>query len=138
MIDLKIECRKIEVAEYQYLRNTTDWGELNDNAVRIALENDLFSVCVLAQDKIVGMGRVIGDGAIYFYIQDLIVHPDYQGKGIGKLIMEKIDDFLANNAFDDSFIGLMAAVGVEEFYHKFGYKSRPAKKPGMFKIIGRK
>lgn len=135
MSNLKVDSRKLGVAEYQSLRKTTDWGELDDSAIKIALENDLFSVCVMDQNKIVGMGRVIGDGAIYFYIQDLIVHPDYQGKGIGNLMMIEIEAYLKNNSHNNSFIGLMAAKGANEFYHKFGYSERSPDKPGMFKII---
>ena len=127
--------RKIKVCEYQSLRQTTGWGFIENDVVEKALEKDLFSVCVLDNDKPVGMGRVIGDGAIYFYIQDVIVDPGYQNKGIGKLIMESIEDYLAKNSNNNSFIGLMAAEGVTQFYEQFGYQKRPDNRPGMFKTI---
>lgn len=40
--------------------------------------------------KIIGMGRIIGDGARIFYIQDVVIHSNFQGKGIGTTIMEKL------------------------------------------------
>lgn len=135
MENYRIEKRKIKALEYQTLRQTTGWNPVDNDAVKKALEQDLFSVCVLDNDKVVGIGRVIGDGAIYFYIQDVIVDPDHQGKGIGKLIMDRIEDYLAKETSQNSFIGLMAAQGVTHFYEQFGYKKRPDNSPGMFKII---
>jgi len=135
MNNYKLEIRKIKVEEYQELRKTTGWNLIEDEIVKIALENNLFSVCVFDGDKLIGMGRVIGDGAIYFYIQDIIVLPEYQGKGVGKLIMNNIELFLNKAANNNSFIGLMAAKDVKEFYNKFGYNERPENRPGMYKTI---
>ena len=58
MENFRIEKRKIQVNEYQALRQTTRWLPIQDGAVEKALQNDLFSVCVLQEDRIVGMGRV--------------------------------------------------------------------------------
>lgn len=131
----RIESRKIKVSEYQTLRQTTGWDPIENEQVKKALSQDLFAVCVLDNDKPIGMGRVIGDSAIYFYIQDVIVDPGYQAKGIGKLIMDSIEDYLAKETNNNSFIGLMAAEGVMLFYEQFGYKKRPDDRPGMFKVI---
>ena len=135
MEDFRIEKNKLTVQEYQTLRHTTDWFQLDDETVGKSLESDLFSICIYSGDLIIGMGRIVGDGAIYFYIQDIIVVPEMQGKGIGKMIMDEIEDYLQKNAFHNSFVGLMAASGVEKFYHQFGYKTRDADKPGMSKLI---
>lgn len=135
MNNYKIEARKLEVEEYQSLRKTTSWDMIEDDVVKKALENDLFSVCVYESEKLIGMGRVIGDGAIYFYIQDIIVAPEYKRKGIGKLIMKKVEQYISKTANNNSFIGLMAAAGVKEFYYTFGYTERPDNRPGMYKVI---
>lgn len=137
MNNFKIEKRKITLREYQELRSTTDWPPLEDEQLEKALDHDLFSACVLEKDKTVGMGRVIGDAAIYFYIQDVIVHPDYRGKGIGKLLMDTIESYLKKEAGDNAFIGLMAAEGVKDFYRQYGFSERPLNRPGMFKMINK-
>ena len=49
-----------------------------------ALRTGLFSVTAFCEGKAVGMGRFVGDGAMYWYIQDMAVLPEYQGRGIGK------------------------------------------------------
>lgn len=135
MENLRIEKRRLTVHEYQSLRGTTDWFTIADEAVEKSLQNDLFSVCVFVGRRLAGMGRIVGDGAIYFYIQDIIVIPGFQGKGIGGLIMNEIEAYLQENAFNNSFIGLMAADGVQGFYHKFGYSERADTRPGMSKLM---
>jgi len=136
-MNYQVEQRKITVMEYQSIRSTTGWDMQSDEVVELALRNDLYSVCIMHNGKLVGIGRVIGDGAIYFYIQDIIVIPEYQKKGIGRLIMENVERYIEKSSFNNSFIGLMAANGVKDFYVKYGYTERPASKPGMSKMIKR-
>lgn len=135
MKNFKTEIRKLTVSEYQTLRNSTSWPVIENDTVEKALHNDLFTICVLDDKKIIGMGRLIGDGAIYFYIQDVIVLPEYQNMNVGNSIMAEIEKYLSENAPKNAFIGLMAASGVEEFYTRFNYLKRPEDRPGMYKII---
>lgn len=132
---IKTEHRTPTVKEYQQLRKSTAWDMHDDNTVSRGLKNSLYAVCIFSNGTIIGSGRVIGDGSIYFYIQDVIVLPEYKGKGIGKMIMNEIENYLLKSANKNSFIGLMAAEGVEEFYKQFGYKKRPDDCPGMYKIM---
>lgn len=134
-MQLRTEQNKLTTTEYQSIRETTDWCSLKNDMVEKALKNDLFSISVYDKDKLIGIGRVIGDGAIYFYLQDIIVIPEYQNKGIGLLMMEKIEEYFSIAANSNSFIGLMAAKDVKEFYEKFGYKVRPSDRPGMYKMV---
>ncbi|NAY91105.1 GNAT family N-acetyltransferase [Muricauda sp. JGD-17] len=135
MRNYKVEIGTLRVSDYQELRASTNWANIRDEVVKAALENDLFSICVFDNSRAIGIGRIIGDGAIYFYIQDVIVLPEYQGKGVGKLIMENIENYLIEKTSKNSFVGLMAAEGVGNFYKQFGYLKRPNSRPGMYKII---
>lgn len=54
--------------------------------VEKALKNGLFNVSAICDGKVVGMGRLVGDGAMYWYLQEIIVQPEYQGRGIGKIL----------------------------------------------------
>lgn len=65
----------------------------------------------------------------------MIVLPEFHKLGIGDKIMAEIENWLKNNTFENSFIGLMAASGVEGFYEKYGYTKRDPDRPGMFKIM---
>ena len=108
---------------------------METEAVEIGLQNSLFSVCVILENKLIGCGRVIGDGGIYFYVQDIIVLPEFQGKGVGGRIMDAVMEFLKAHARDGAFVGLMAAEGVSKFYERFGFKKRPSDAPGMFRVL---
>jgi len=82
------------------------------------------------------LGRVIGDGGIYYYIQDVFVHPNHQNKGNGKKIMDAIMNYFSAAIAPGTFIGLMAAKGAAGFYKKYGFECRDSDRPGMFKIWG--
>lgn len=124
--------RSPTVEEYQRLREAVDWDIIDVKAAKIGLSNSLFSICVICKDEVIGCGRVIGDGAIYFYIQDIIVLPAFQRKGIGKRIMDAVINYINAHVHANSFIGLMAAKGVTGFYEKYGFIERPPERPGMF------
>ena len=125
------------VEEYQRLREAVGWDRVDVEATETGLGNALFSVCVVYRDQVVGCGRIVGDGGIYFYIQDIIVLPEFQGRGLGRRVMDAVMDYLCSHAHPNAFIGLMAAKGVSGFYEKYGFAERPPDRPGMFRIWGR-
>lgn len=132
---MKIKHRLPSVEEYRKLRSLVGWWDTDEDSTRIALNNSLFSVVVTERDTVVGIGRIAGDGGLYFYIQDLIVQPDYQSKGIGKAIMKELMAFIKTNAKPGSYIALMAAKGLEKYYEPFGFEARKADAPGMYRVI---
>ena len=135
MEGLKIIRNSLTVRQYQWLRATTNWETLANSKIEEALAHDLFSITVFRGKDLLGMGRVVGDGAIYFYVQDVIVHPKFKKRGIGKLIMTTIQDYLDTKITGYAFVGLMAAKGTLSFYEKLGYSTRDHNSPGMYKII---
>lgn len=42
-------------------------------------------------DKLIGLLRVISDGVFIAYVQDMLVKPEFQGKGVGQLLMQEFD-----------------------------------------------
>jgi GNAT superfamily N-acetyltransferase len=122
------------VEEYLVLREAVGWGRLDEQMTARGLANALFTVCLLHQDQVIGCGRVIGDGGLYFYLQDIIVLPAFQGKGLGKRLMQAILAYLEKQALVGAFVGLMAAKDVSPFYTQFGFALRPPDRPGMFRF----
>jgi len=121
-------CIKLEspsVEEFSTLRKKIGWGEINSNVAEVSLNNSLFHVIIRDESQLIGMGRVVGDGAMYFYIQDVVVDPNYQNSGIGTALMDQIEKYLSITATKGSTIGLLAAKGKETFYTRYGYTQRP-------------
>ncbi|MCR6109937.1 GNAT family N-acetyltransferase [Bacillus sp. A301a_S52] len=119
-----------------YLCSSVGWEDyMNFDVAEISLQNSLFSVSIKKENKIIGMGRVVGDGAIYFYIQDVVVHPANQGDGIGKEIMNILMNYIEENGPNMAFVGLFASEGKEEFYQKYDFIDYSSNMIGMFKVI---
>ncbi|MBI1296173.1 GNAT family N-acetyltransferase [bacterium] len=125
--------------KYNYLRQTIGWGGYADLAdVARGLQATLFCVSVYQAGEIVAMGRVVGDGVLVFYIQDVIVLPEYQKRGIGTQIMNRIMAYIDAHAVHNTYVGLMSAIGKEAFYDKFGFTRRPTDNLGcgMTLVVG--
>ncbi len=122
---IKIVENSPKAEDYLHLRESLSWNTYSLSDTKIALSNNLYSVSIYYEYEIIGMGRVVGDGRLCFYIQDIMVKPDYQHKGIGTLILNNIIEYLKNTATKEAYIGLMSKKGKEEFYENFGFIKRP-------------
>jgi GNAT superfamily N-acetyltransferase len=122
------------VDEYRRLRLAVGWGEPDEEGVEAGLASALYSCVVMHDGQAVGCGRVIGDGGMYFYVQDVMVLPELHGQGIGVQIMDSIVRYLECAARPGAFVGLMAAENVEGFYERYGFQRRPDDRPGMYRV----
>jgi ribosomal protein S18 acetylase RimI-like enzyme len=82
-----------------------------------AFENSSSVIFIYDDSKLIGFGRAISDGAYQAAIYDVAVLPEYQGKGIGKLIIDKIVQSLPRFNFI-----LYASPGKERFYEKLNFR----------------
>jgi GNAT superfamily N-acetyltransferase len=124
--------RSIMPQEFMAIREELGLPSVSFAQAARALRDDLFDVIVLLDGETpVGCCRVIGDGALTFYVQDLLVVPKMQRKGIGSKVIELVLGHLGSLAPPGALIGLMAAPGTEGFFAKRGFVSRPADAPGM-------
>ena len=118
--------------EYMHVRQALGLPALAFPVAARAVRDDLFNVVVLLDGETpVGCARVIGDGVLTFLIQDVLVAPKYQRKGIGSKIMGIVIGHLETIAQPGAFVGLMAAPGTEAFFAKHGFAARPEDAPGM-------
>lgn len=125
---MKIDYTEIMTGEeYNELRESVEWKLLSPSQAKRGLEHTSFLVAARENNRIVGMGRVLFDFGYTAYLGDVIVRPEYQGKGIGTqivtLLMEKTMN-AAEGGEQIMFI-LGAAKGKEAFYKRFGFKERP-------------
>lgn len=123
--------------DFNMLTESVGWGKRENNIVKEALRNTLYSLCVYDKNRLIGYGRIIGDKTIFLYIQDIMVIPKYQGKQIGTGIMykllEQVDRYKKVNPNIRTYLG--ASKGKESFYEKFGFISRPNDKLGADMIL---
>ena len=101
------------------------WGIISNELAKTAIDNSLLWISAYADDEVIGFVRLIGDGALNYYIQDLIVDSSYREQGIGRALMEKLLSLCAGVVPDGATIGLMAVHGKEPFYEELGFQSRP-------------
>lgn len=131
-VEIQYKENTLTVEDFQELRTAVGWFRAHPVLAERSVKGTLYSVGAYAEGKTVGMARVIGDGGMTLYVQDVIVHPDYQGQGIGKKLMEFIMNYIRSSAPVGSVlqVSLMASKGKEAFYERFGFVSRPNEKQG--------
>ncbi len=129
----------LDLETYLGLRASVGWKLLKKSQAQKALDNSLFTLTAYIDGKPVGMGRIVGDGAVICYVQDLVVRPEYQMHGVGRVIMERLIEFVTAIKEKDTemMMCLMCAKGREHFYEKFGFIGRPTEDlgPGMIQYI---
>ena len=120
-------------ADYVDLRLRSGMGQKNLERSKIALANSLFTVSIYENEKLIGFGRVVGDGAITFAVSDIMVDRDYQRRGYAEQIMQAMDRFFDENAHEDSYILLIANHPADLLYHKHRFEYLPENKCGMLR-----
>lgn len=131
----RLVARPPTTEEYRALCTAVGWQEVMNLAVaEAALRHGLHAVVVERDGRAIGMGRVVGDGAIYFYVQDVAVEPEHQGRGVGERIVASLVDWVRAHAPDRAFLGVFAAAGTEGFYRRHGFEQYSGL-TGMFQVV---
>ena len=118
----------VDLEELSNLYDIAPLGHKEPADLKIAFSNSLFKCFVYDAGRLIGAGRALADGVDCAYLCDIAVHPDYQGRGIGKEIVSRLVDLSKNHRK----IILYAVPGKEPFYRKLGFK-RMATAMAIFK-----
>lgn len=130
MNELIIKHNELTAEEFIFLWETV-WGNGPSlEQTRLAMEHTLFRVSIYDGNKIVAMARMIGDMGLDYYIKDVVVKPEYQGKGIGRLLINELLKFINENGVKDTeiFVELCAMPDKIPFYEKFGFEANEAQR----------
>lgn len=133
MMEYKLLENELKAEDFLRLKVLAGFRERPVELVKRALKNNLYDVVAVSGGEVIGMGRLVGDGVMYWYLQEIVVLPEYQGNGIGTAIVNKLLEYITEHTEKGEFtsVGLTAAEGKEGFYERFGFlKSR-----GMTKYI---
>jgi len=93
MRDIKLkEYTKYKQSEIINLYKAVEWSNYYNKPemLKEAYQNSLYILGAYLDEELVGIVRVVGDGASIVFIQDLIVHPDYHRRGIGRKLLNHI------------------------------------------------
>ena len=125
IIDFALVENQLSANDFIRLKIAAGFRNRPIDQVERALKNDLLDVVAIVNNEVVGMGRLVGDGVMYWYLQEIIVLPEYQGKGIGTGIVNYLLEYIKKHTEDETFtsVGLTAAEGKTSFYERFGFQN---------------
>ena len=117
--------------EYMDLRLESGLSGKTFEAAELGLAGTYLAVTVRDQERLVGMGRVIGDGGCFFQVVDIAVHPDYQRRGIGQGIMSRLVAAIRDRVPASAYVSLIADGDANRLYEKFGFEPTAPRSIGM-------
>ncbi|MGN0804341.1 MAG: GNAT family N-acetyltransferase [Candidatus Coproplasma sp.] len=125
MQNFTVKHNQLTAEEFIDLWQTAWGGSPTLEQTRLAMQNSLFRVSVYDGEKVVAMARLIGDLGLCYYIKDVVVRPEYQKLGLGKLLVNEIKQFVKSKGVKGTavFIEICAHHGKEEFYKKLGFEN---------------
>lgn len=106
------------------LYRLADWVSDGEDCsfINRAVAGSFLAAAAFEGENLVGMGRVLSDGISDAYIQDVVVHPDFRGKGIGgKIVMFLVSELEARGV---DWIALVGEPGTENFYSHLGFEAK--------------
>ena len=123
---IKIIENNKNIEEFGKLYDSVGWGAYRKEISSKALDNTFYSISIYDDNKIIGYGRLIGDTICFIYLHDIMVLPEYQSRGIGTMIMNKLLDIIKEIKRENPNLRvyLGASKNKENFYKKFGFIER--------------
>lgn len=114
---------KITIEEYVDILNSVGWKIPTERLLKISLKNGK-NVKFILNNETIGMARFVTDGGYAGLLMDVVVKPEYQGKGYGKLLIEALLLHIKKDLLDgeEMMVQLLSAPGKQAFYSKFGFK----------------
>lgn len=123
------------VAEYRELRVLAGLSPKSLAAATAGLPNTVFGVSIRDGERLLAMGRLIGDRGCFLQVVDIAVLPQWQGRGLGKAVMQQLDQWLHANAVG-AYVSLIADGQAHALYAQFGFVETAPRSVGMAKVIG--
>jgi len=121
-----------EAGPYWELFCSTGWKSsswLSAERLHRALQGSWHIVCAYDEERLVASGRIISDGVMHAFFTEIIVLPEYQGRGLGSTILNML--VVRCKECDIREIQLFCAPGKTGFYHQHDFVERPPDAPGM-------
>ncbi len=129
-----IEYNTLTKEEYIDIMSSVSWKIPSERLLEISLKNGI-NVKYVLNNKTVGMASFVTNGGYAGLIMDVVVKPDFQGKGYGKTLIKSLIKYIQSQMQDgeEMMIQLLSAPGKEKFYSNFGFKvKKEVAEEGMY------
>jgi ribosomal protein S18 acetylase RimI-like enzyme len=126
-----------EIEDYRRLRRICGLTPRSAAAAEAGLPNTVFAVIIHHADQVIGMGRVVGDGALFLHIVDIAIDPAHQGRGLGKVVMAALMAHIAASAPAEAHVSLMADGDAHRLYAQFGFEPVAPRSQGMAVLVNK-
>ena len=100
------------------LRESVGWNRMEKELSDPKLSS-FYHVAAYEEDELVGYVDCVSNGVTDAYIQDLMVKPEYQGKGVGTELMNRMIAYLKANKI--YMISVVFDESLKSFYERFGF-----------------
>ena len=113
------ETKDLKIEDVIALYKANEWSSADKpEQLFNGLLNSATLITAWENKKLVGLGNAISDGYLVVYYPHLLVHPGYQGKGIGKMIFDKMQE-----KYSCFHMQMLTADGKAiDFYKKNGFE----------------
>ena len=108
----------VSVKELADLRESIGWNRM-ENEYKNSLLTSYYHIAVYEKEVLIGYIDCVSNGVTDAYIQDLMVHPDYQRRGIGTELMTIMISYLKQKHI--YMISVVFEENLKPFYEKFGF-----------------
>lgn len=109
---------KVDPNSLSDLREAVGWNRM-EKELKNPLIDSYFHIAVYDNDKLIGYVDCVSNHVTDAYIQDLMVHPDFQGKNIGTQLMNEMINYLKEHHI--YMISVVYDEELKSFYSKFGF-----------------
>jgi GNAT superfamily N-acetyltransferase len=120
------ETRNINIDDLLVLYKANNWSSAEKpTQLYNGLMNSETLITAWEDKKLIGLGNAISDGHLTVYYPHLLVLPEYQGKGVGKMILDKLKE-----RYEDFHMQMLTADGKSvDFYKKNGFERAASTEP---------
>lgn len=138
-VEVRVEPRLPTWLEMATLMDAVGWARpANPETAPPVLKAALYGAVAVVEEQTVGCAFLTGDNAGFYYVRDVIVHPDWQGRRIGTALMQTLMEYLHAHAPEDALVGLFTGPDLHPFYAQFGFRGPNSGLYGMTQVLRKK
>lgn len=118
MFTIKFQFEDQDLPILKGIYQSVGWLKHDEKTIKKVFEASTHQVFALVDGEIIGFARAISDGVFNAALYDIVVHKDFQRKGVATIVLEEI----LNQLNGISCIHLISTIGNDTFYKQFGFR----------------